>query len=196
MDTFDPKTIMKLSKRGIGKDLMEFLAGRKRNYREISVDATLANLKRMKSSNTYNRSKVIHIFKELTRAHVGIFCVGRRSRSSRLIWSFPMIDVGKAALGQIKWEEVQLFASATSDQLDDMPANEQGTSDSDTIQLSFQLETGESYPLHVPKHALMTEERKVRLMKLIESLPVLRTPKADRHSSLVGNSASKASGPL
>lgn len=73
--------------------LFDWLAGRKRDASETSVDRIAYKL-------DIHRGEAVAMVKRLAEEDCGEFIVGRRGQQSRFRWAYSCISLGKAAAGE------------------------------------------------------------------------------------------------
>lgn len=98
----------------VAKSFFEHLAGRKKSYRVTTVERAMA-------ITGYGRKDVVDLFKQMTEQGMGDFIVGRRTGVSRFEWAMPMVDVAKAAFGELELNEIEPLHG---DELDELEVEE------------------------------------------------------------------------
>lgn len=83
-------------KNAAAKAIFTWLASRDNNSAETTVDRIYN-----KMDADIERTDLVDILKEFENMGLGKFISGRRGLKSRFAWSYDLIQVGKAALGQV-----------------------------------------------------------------------------------------------
>jgi hypothetical protein len=81
----------------VARAFFDLAARRERDQSETKVDRLLFLLRA--NDHNYDRSEVIELFRALEQLGCGSFVAGRRGWPSRFVWSAPIIEVARAAVG-------------------------------------------------------------------------------------------------
>jgi hypothetical protein len=135
--------------------VMDHFASRERNRRTTTVERLLSNL--ANDGTKLSRGDVIRVLQGLEKLGCGQFIAGRKGHPSRFEWSVGLVDVGRAAAGEVI--EIQ---PAPVEELGDEPAD-------DLLEHHFRLRKDLDVPLRLPADLSATEA--ARLAAFVQTLP-------------------------
>jgi len=136
------------------KAVLDHFASRERNWSETTIDRLLWVL--AQDGNRMSRGAIIDVFRRLEALECGRFLAGRKGHPSRFEWSVGLVDVGRAAAGEL----VKIEAA---------PAKELTEPTDDLLEHRFRLRKELDVPLRLP--ADLTSAEAARLAAFIQTLP-------------------------
>ena len=137
------------------KAMLDHFASRERNRRTTTIERLLSNL--ANDGTKLSRGDVIKVLQWLEKLGCGHFIAGRKGHPSRFEWSVGLVDVGRAAAG-----EVIEIEPAPAEELAEEPAD-------DLLEHHFRLRKDLDVPLRLPADLSATEA--ARLAAFVQTLP-------------------------
>lgn len=145
------------------KPVFEALRTRTRNMTELHADNLADDIEVPGVAPYLVRKLVLDFFKALEDLKLGRLLVGRRGKSTRFVWSVPMLEVAAAAVGAGQVTMPPSNGSAT-ETLRQTPAR------SEMVSFQFVLRSGLVVRFDLPHDFSQTEAD--RLCKFIQALPL------------------------
>lgn len=134
--------------------VLDHFASRERNWRITSVDRILTNL--ASEGEALSRADVISVFRELETFGYGTFVAGRKGWPSRFEWQAKMVDVGRAATGEIE-------------QVEDLSEDEVGEEEAGSVKHIYRLRSDVTISFELPSDFNSNEAH--RVARFVETLP-------------------------
>lgn len=147
----------------LARSFLESLADRMHNRKVTTVERVMKKFKA-------RRREVVDLFKAMAEIGLGEFVPGRRTQSSRFVWTTRMTEVGRVVIGEDA-EIEQIDSDDLEDDLEDEINIEEDDEFFDSYEHTFKLRAGfEPLVLALPKD--LTQQEADRLAAFIKTLPL------------------------